>query len=104
MDAIDYIIKNNIVKQLANDYMVTTAYKDDLIQEVYMVLLEYPKEKLNQIPEKQLKFFVAKIMKNLWFSKTSSFYRTYKRPMLQKENIKTVIAKDEGSDDNTGTD
>jgi hypothetical protein len=65
---------------------VDTDYFDDLCQEVYFILCTgYTEEKLQEaIDKKQINFIITSIMKNQWFSKTSPFYRQYKKPNLKK--------------------
>ena len=65
---------------------VDADYFDDLCQEVYFILITgYTEEKLQEaIDKKQINFIITSIMKNQWFSKTSPFYRQYKKPNLRK--------------------
>jgi hypothetical protein len=65
---------------------VESEYYDDLCQEVYFILCTgYTEEKLQEaIAKKQINFIITSIMKNQWFSKTSPFYRQYKKPNLKK--------------------
>ena len=53
---------------------------DDLVQEVYVILLEYKPEKIIELwQNKQLKFFIVGIIKRQYHSKTSPFYKKYKK-------------------------
>lgn len=80
--------KNNIINELAKEKTVETlctnmgveqAYLDDLIQEIYLILLEYDEDKLIKMYErKQLKFFIVRIIMNQYFSRNSPFYKKYK--------------------------
>lgn len=80
--------KNNIIEALAKEKTVETlctnmgvepAYIDDLVQEIYLILLEYNEDKLIKMYErKQLKFFIVRIIMNQYFSKNSPFYKKYK--------------------------
>lgn len=80
MTAIDYIIENKIVENLIDAYNIPDTYKDDLAQEIYLIILQYDTNTLQKLYEKkQLKFYIAKIITNQFFSKTSSFYKTYKK-------------------------
>lgn len=93
---IKYIIDNKIVEGLINDYLID-SFKDDLIQEVYMVLLEHNQSKLQQlIDKKQIRFYIARIIKNMYFSSSSNFYRMYKRPLLLNQGLQLIIDKDNG--------
>lgn len=80
MSPIDHIIKNKIIENLVDAYNVPSTYKDDLIQEIYLIILQYDSNTLKQLyDKKQLKYFIAKIITNQFFSKTSTFYKTYKK-------------------------
>lgn len=53
---------------------------DDLEQEVYAILLEYDSDKIIEMyNKKQLKFFIIGIITRQYFSKTSPFYKKYKK-------------------------
>lgn len=85
MTPIEQIGENKIVETIARNMRVETEYFDDLCQEVYIILLTgYTEEKLQEaIDKKQINFIITSIMKNQWFSKSSPFYRTYKKPKLK---------------------
>lgn len=77
---IDVIIKEHIVEELVSAYGVPHTYKDDLIQHIYIILLEYDQNKLNElIKKKQIRFYIARIIRNQWFSTTSTFYMLYRK-------------------------
>ena len=97
---VQYIVDNKIVESLVKDYMVELQFKDDLIQEIYIILLTSKQDKLKELIQKnQIRFYIARLIKNQYFSKTSSFYRTYKRPLLNKETLKNILDKEEGNDE-----
>ena len=75
-----------MVETIARNMRVESEYYDDLCQEVYYILITgYTEEKLQEaIDKKQINFIITSIMKNQWFSKTSPFYRQYKKPNLKK--------------------
>ena len=68
---------------------VETDYFDDLCQEVYFILITgYTEEKLQEaIDKKQINFIITSIMKNQWYSKTSPFYRKYKKYKLKSSPL-----------------
>lgn len=86
MTPIEHIGENKIVETIARNMRVESDYFDDLCQEVYYILITgYTEEKLQEaIDKKQINFIITKIMKNQWFSATSPFYRTYKKPNTKK--------------------
>ena len=65
-----------------------TEFCDDLLHEALYVCLKYPKEKMEFIrKDGKLFFFVARIMANMYHSKTSTYYykiaRFYDKHTLQ---------------------
>lgn len=82
------IIKQHIVEDLVKAYNVSELYKNDLIQHIYLILLLYDQPTLQYlVNKKQIKFFIARIIRNQWFSKTSTFYKLYKKyNALKDEN------------------
>ena len=86
MTPIEQIGKDKLVETIARNMRVESDYFDDLCQEVYFILITgYTEEKLQEaIEKKQINFIITSIMKNQWFSKTSPFYRQYKKPNLKK--------------------
>lgn len=53
---------------------------EDLTQEIYLILLEYDTEKIEQMYiNGQLNFFIVKIINNQYFSANSPFYKKYKK-------------------------
>lgn len=80
MDVIEKIANDGIVEQILNNIGVTNKYKDDLKQEIYLILLEYNQQKLEEMyNNKQIAFFIARIVKNQYNSCTSPFYKKYRK-------------------------
>lgn len=81
MTPIEQIGNDKLVETIARNMRVEKDYFDDLCQEVYYILLTgYTEEKLQEaIDKKQINFIITCILKNQWFSKTSPFYRQYKK-------------------------
>lgn len=77
---INQIINEGIVEQICKNIGVSSKYVDDLIQEIYMILLEYDRQKIIEMYERgQLNFFITRIIKNQWCSNTSPFYKKYRK-------------------------
>ena len=89
MTPIDCIYEKRYVETIARNMRVESDYFDDLCQEVYYILITgYTEEKLQEaIDNKQIKYIITSIMKNQYFSKTSPFYRTYKKYRQRSSNI-----------------
>lgn len=81
------IIKSRMVEELIDAYGVPKTFRDDLVQEIYLILLQYDQQKLNEIKEKnQLRFFIARIIRNQWFSDTSPFFKQYRKYYKYKDD------------------
>lgn len=89
MTPIEQIGNDKLVEIIARNMRVEKDYYDDLCQEVYYILLTgYTEEKLQEaIDKKQINFIITCILKNQWFSKTSPFYRQYKKYKLKSTPI-----------------
>lgn len=73
---------SGVVEDISRNIRVTSEFYNDFVQEMYLTLLTYDNEKLNEIFSKnQIKFFTSRICINNWNSKTSPFYCKYKRPL-----------------------
>lgn len=92
-----YIAENKIVETIARNMRVEKEYYDDLVQEVYLILMTgYTEEKLQEaIDKNQINYIVTKILKNQWFSSTSPFYRNYKKYKINSTPIDNYDAPDE---------
>lgn len=80
-EIVEELLKDKVVEQVAKNIRVESDYYDDFVQDIYLILLDYDNEKLNEIyKKKQLNFFITRICLNNWNSKTSPFYTKYKKP------------------------
>lgn len=62
----------------------SSNYVKDLTQEIFLILLETDNTKLNLLNDNnELKFYVSRIVKNNWNSKSSPFYYKYKKPVSE---------------------
>lgn len=82
--------KREVVEILASEQRVENLVRnickvarsdlDDLSQMIYLALLEYDEERLVCIYESnQINFFLARIIKNQFFSKTSQYFKDYRK-------------------------
>lgn len=69
-----------IIRDIIENMRVSRLDADDLEQEIYMILLEYDKDKIIELYEKkQLRYFIVGIIQRQYNSKTSPFYKKYKK-------------------------
>ena len=87
LNIVDKLARNRVVEDMIKN-MNINDYPDDLAQEIYLILLEYDKEKIEDIYNKnQINFFISRIITNQAFSKNSPFYLNYKKWDLNKEDL-----------------
>ena len=90
---------NQIVEAVSGDVMtmiqnmvVKDYHMDDLFMEILLILLEYDNKKLDSIYQKnQIKFFIARIICNQYYSIHSAFYKKYKKYEDNKYNLSDNI-------------
>lgn len=82
------------IKSIISNMAVQEDHKDDLFQDVSVILLKYDNKKLDDIYQKgQLKFFVSRILTNQYYSVHSAFYKTYKKYENNKYNIADILGR-----------
>lgn len=90
------------VEDICKNIGVSPKYFDDFVQEMYLILLEYDQNKLQEIYDKgQLNFFLTRIIKNQWCSKTSTFYTKYRKyyDQIDLNNDGLNVYDDDGCED-----
>ena len=97
----EILIKNiDFINYIIQKY-VSDNYIDDFTQEIYTIILEMKSEKIKDIIDKKYdKYFIVKLIKNQWFSSTSSFYYKYKKNKFEEYNendIKDSVEYDESN-------
>lgn len=74
------IYEKKIVRDIISNMRVKANDADDLEQEIYMILLEYNKDKIIEMyKKKQLRYFIVGIISKQYNSSTSPFYKKYKK-------------------------
>lgn len=87
LNIVEKLARNRVVEDMIKN-MNINDYPDDLAQEIYLILLEYDKEKIEDIYNKnQINFFISRIITNQAFSKNSPFYLNYKKWDFNKEEL-----------------
>lgn len=89
------IANEKLVEEICKNLGVSPKYMDDLVQEIYLILLEYNQEKLQSIYDKgQFNFFLTRIIKNQYFSKTSPFFKKYRKYYDMVDDNNNVVMYD----------
>ena len=77
-DIITIIHKEHWIEDIIKKYNLDESLKDDFIQEMYLILLEYNENKIIELYNKnQLKYFLIRICVNNYKSTTSPWYKKY---------------------------
>lgn len=75
-----------ICKQIAG------SYADDLYQELVVVILELPEEKLHRISETCIKCFYYKLAKHQFCSRNSAFHKKYRKgDEIVRDHVNDII-------------
>lgn len=99
-EIIKELFESGMLHTLAHNMCVGDEYKDDLIQEIIMILLEYDDDKIKYMYDnKQLKFFCVRLIQNQFHSAHSPFYKKYKKYYTLVDGNKTIL--DDDLDDDT---
>lgn len=89
------IANEKLVEEICKNLGVSPKYMDDLVQEIYLILLEYNQEKLQSIYDKgQFNFFLTRIIKNQYFSNTSPFFKKYRKYYDMVDDNNNVVMYD----------
>ena len=84
---IEEIAKKKTVETMVDNMAVPDLYRDDLIQEIYLILLQYSPEAIQNIWDKgEMDYFISKLITNNYNSKTSRFYYKYKKYNREKDD------------------
>lgn len=91
--------KYEIVGQLAREQVVEEMVRsiagtplspdlEDLVQMVYLILLEYDEDKIRNLHEHgEMRFFIARVILNQYRSQSSPFYRLFRQQHRKNERI-----------------
>lgn len=90
------IIKEQIVEKIVNKYNFNNRYKDDIIQDLYLLILEVDPDKVEKLKEKNqwLKYVSGLCYRAL--SNTGKISKKYN--FLKKECLTDILEKNESQD------
>ena len=100
MNVIEEIAKRKVVETICHNIGIEGTDLEDLSQMIYVMLLEYQdQEKLvDMYARGELRFFIARMLTNNYFSKTSPWYQTYQK------YYKYIVNNTPGENDDDGED
>jgi len=104
--------KNQIIEKLFRDKFIQNIIKkyttkltnedeEDVVQEIFLVLLEMPEEEIVQLfNNNQLNFYIVKIIKNQLLSTTSKVFKLYLKHKLNTVQLNEKINNNTDDYDN----
>lgn len=79
--------------------------RKDFTNDLYLILLDYDNKKLNDALSKgegTLNALITRIIQNNIYSKTSTYYRQYKKHLMKTDDITLKIKLEDTDEDNDG--
>ena len=99
MAIIGTMAQEQMVEKMVKSIMhlnTLSADLQDLVQMVYLILLEYDEQKIVDLwNNKQMTFFLARIIKNQSYSDTSAFHYSFQRHQNKSVDIQGMDFIDE---------
>ena len=85
-EIIRYVMSMQVIEKLSSKYLhYLKSDRDDFVQEMYLIILTIPKEKLTALFERnELVRYIIQIVKNQLFNPKSNFSKKFER------NIKKI--------------
>lgn len=98
-EVIQYLLDKQLLEKLATTFCSQLgSNKDDFIQEMWVIILELPTDKLVQLyKDKQLDWYVISIARNQVTNDKSTFNRKYNSKIIEyvSEYVEKDIEEDE---------
>lgn len=74
------VVRLGVIDHALSIYHVHTSHREDMMQEVAMILLSIEEARLNDIYQAgKISHFVTRIVRNQWRSKTSTYYAKFRK-------------------------
>ena len=92
----EFIEKNYNLLKTCIDYQTTkyncpSSLKDDLFQEICLIILNYPQDKLNDVVAKHHEnAWISGVLLRTLYSTNSQFYRVFRKFSKMSDNIDDV--------------
>ena len=83
-------IVEEIINNVAQPRDQQLGFLDDLANDIYIILLE-KKDQVEQMPENQQRYYIARMITNQLRSKTSRYHYNYRRYCINANPISSNI-------------
>lgn len=95
---IQELAKNRVVEEIvanvAQPRDQQLGFLDDLANDIYIILLE-KKDQVEQMPENQQRYYIARMVTNQLRSKTSRYHYNYRRYCINANQISNDLRENE---------
>lgn len=106
-EIVDIYLQNGLIKKCIDMQflklrdMYKTQFRDDMMQDLVIILLEYDNAKMNNAHENNhMNALITRMLINNLWSNTSKFYRTYiKQPAPLMVQIDDAQIEEDGGDE-----
>lgn len=95
-ERIQWLAENNVVEKIVIKTIKQQMDIEDLVAEIYLILLEKEDECIEKMDDKRLRNYVISIVRNQFNSSTSPYYKNYKRHDRFKSDIDFDINDETG--------
>lgn len=94
-EIITELSRERVVEELVSNITKKNSFEiNDLIQDIYLFLLDYDDDKIVELYEKkQLKYFIVRMIYNNYFSVNSRYYYKYKKFINNTTQIEDLYDK-----------
>lgn len=94
-EIITELSRERVVEELVSNITKSNSFEiGDLIQDIYVFLLDYNDDKIIELYEnKQLKYFIVRMIYNNYFSVNSRYYYKYKKFINNSTQIEDLYDK-----------
>lgn len=97
---IDELYRNKEIDELINYLTSNNSLKDDLKQELFIILCNMNDEKIIGLYErKEIKYYIIRIIKNQFHSSTSPFYKKYRNIINEPDEIFYPVESDDSQNE-----
>lgn len=94
VEIIENLAKSKRVEKLIDSYSISSPYKEDLAQDIYIELLRKDEMLIYNLHiNKEFDYYIRKIIKNNINSTTSPFYKNYEK--FRKNSVEITNEKQE---------
>ena len=91
-DIVEMLMADNTVERMSRHFHIHPYYRQDLVQEVYLAILQTPRKKLlDLLDNNQLRYWVYGVVRNNY--NRGPFYRRWRQYDQRKTDMEKIMYK-----------